>query len=75
VENAVDPTLGQLFEIWGVPFSADQLGPYENEGDERVRVWVDGEPSQEFEDAVLEDGQEVVVGYGTAAEMPSDVAG
>jgi hypothetical protein len=75
VENAVDPTLGQFFEIWGVPFSADRLGPYGAEGDDRVRVWVDGEPSQEFEDLVLEDGMEVLVSYGTDSEMPLEVAG
>lgn len=70
VENAVEPTLGQFFEVWGVPFSADRLGPYEAAGDERVRMWVDGQRSREFGDLVLEDGQEVVVAYGTEAQLP-----
>ena len=70
VENAVEPTLGQFFEIWGVPFSAERLGPYEADGDETVRMWVDGEPSDEFGDLVLEDGQKVVVAYGTSAQLP-----
>jgi hypothetical protein len=75
VENAAEPTLGQFFEIWGVPFSADRLGPYETEGNERVRMWVDGQPSEEFGDLVLEDGQEVVVAYGTEAELPPGLDG
>lgn len=70
VENAVDPTLGQFFEIWGVPFSPTQLGPHEAKGSERVRMWVDGEPSTEFGDLVLEDGQEVVVAFGAEADIP-----
>ena len=74
VENAARPTLGQFFEIWGVPFSVDRLGPYEVKGDESVRIFVDGEPSQDYRGLVLEDGEEVVVAYGTEAELPPDVA-
>jgi hypothetical protein len=73
VENAAEPTLGQFFEIWGVPFSPDQLGPYQADGSDSVRMWVDGEPSREFGDLVLEDGQEVVVAYGSPREMPPGV--
>jgi hypothetical protein len=70
VENAANPTLGQFFEVWGVPFSAKQLGPYENRGDKRVRMWVDGQPSRAFGDLALEDGQQVVVAYATAKQIP-----
>jgi hypothetical protein len=73
VENAAEPTLGQFFEIWGVPFSRDQLGPYQSSGSDSVRMWVDGEPSREFGDLVLADGQEVVVAYGSPREMPPGV--
>jgi hypothetical protein len=73
VENAAEPTLGQFFEIWGVPFSRDQLGPYKSTGSDTVRMWVDGEPSREFDDLVLEDGQEVVVAYGSPREMPPGI--
>jgi hypothetical protein len=74
VENAAEPTLAQFFEIWGVAFSADRLGPYEAAGEQRVRVFVDGEPSEAYGDLVLEDGQQVVVAYGTEAQLPPDVA-
>jgi hypothetical protein len=70
VENAAEPTLGQFFRIWGVPFSEDRLGPHEARGAETVRMWVDGEPSREFGDLVLEDGQEVVVAYGGERGLP-----
>jgi hypothetical protein len=73
VENAAEPTLGQFFEIWGVPFSADRLGPNEAKRDKTVRMWVDGEPSREFGDLVMEDGQEIVVAYGTPDQTPPDV--
>jgi hypothetical protein len=72
-EAGTDSTLGQFFEIWGVEFSASRLGPYEAVGDERVRMWVDGEPSQEFADLALADGQQIVVAFGTDAEIPSTV--
>jgi hypothetical protein len=63
VENAVDPTLGQFFAIWGVPFSATELGPYRASESEQVRMWVDGEPSTEFGDLLLEDGQQIVISF------------
>jgi hypothetical protein len=70
VENAADPTLGQFFEIWGVPFSATELGPYEADGTEQVRMWVEGTPSTEFGDLVMEDGQEIVVSFGPGDAPP-----
>ncbi len=70
VENAAEPTLAQFFQIWGVPFSADGLGPHEAGGGEEVRMWVDGKPSREFGELVLEDGQEVVVAYGSERDLP-----
>jgi hypothetical protein len=73
VENAAEPTLGQFFDIWGVPFSRDRLGPYQSTSSDAVRMWVDDEPSREFGDLVLGDGQEVVVAYGSPREAPPGV--
>ncbi|MGH2993457.1 MAG: hypothetical protein ACRDL1_07960 [Solirubrobacterales bacterium] len=73
VENAAEPTLGQFFEIWGVSFSPDRLGPHEAGGDRTVRMWIDREPSRDFDNLLLEDGQEVVVAYGRPDEAPPDV--
>jgi hypothetical protein len=74
VENAADPTLGQFFEIWGVPLSPGQLGPHQAKDSERVRAWVDGRPSAELEDLVMQDGQEIAVVLGpreASAPRPS----
>jgi hypothetical protein len=71
VENAAQPTLGQFFEIWGVELSDSRLGPFEANAEEKVRMWVDGEPSQEFGDVALADGQQIVVAFGADARVPS----
>lgn len=70
VEGMADATLGQFFEIWGVPFSKAELGPYRAEGSKTVRMWVDGEPSAAFGELPLEDGQRVVVAYGPEDSPP-----
>ena len=45
-EAGTGSTLGQFFEVWGVEFTPTRLGPYEASGKERVRMWVDDEPSK-----------------------------
>lgn len=70
-EAGTGSTLGQFFAIWGIPFSPDQLGPYEASGEERVRMWVDGKPSKAYGDLKLEDGQQIVVTYGTDEQPPT----
>lgn len=67
--------LGQFFAVWGVPFSNRQLGPYKADGDKAVRMWVDGKPSKAFGSLHLEDGQQIVVAFGTPAQNPTDLAG
>ena len=69
VEGMSDVTLGQFFEIWGVPFSANELGPYKADGDTVLRMWVDGKPSREFGQLKLADGQETVIAYGTSEQV------
>jgi hypothetical protein len=69
-EAGTGSTLGQFFEVWGVEFSPSRLGPYEASGEERVRMWVDGEPSKDFADLELADGQQIVVAFGSDAETP-----
>jgi hypothetical protein len=69
-------TLGQFFEIWGVPFSQTELGPHRAGGAQVVRMWVDGQPSHAFGNLRLEDGQQIVVAYGPrSAPPPSAVSG
>lgn len=63
-------TLGQFFEIWGVPFSRDQLGQDRASGGKVVRMWVDGKPSRAYGSLPLEDGQQIVVYYGPRTAPP-----
>jgi hypothetical protein len=71
-EAGTGSTLGQFFEIWGVEFSSSRLGPYEEaSAEDKVRMWVDGESSQEFGDLKLADGQQIVIAFGSDAETPS----
>jgi hypothetical protein len=69
-EAGTGATLGDFFEIWGVPFSDQQLGPYEASGSRTVRMWVDGRPSEQFGDLELEDGQEIEIAYGPREAPP-----
>lgn len=69
----IDFTLGQFFAVWGVRLSANCLGACAT-GDKLVRAWVngmkvDGDPTR----IVLEAHQEIVIAYGTEAQMPKDV--
>lgn len=74
-EGVERATLGQLFQIWGVPFSADRLGPHRADGEKTVRMWVDGTPSTEFDELELRDGQNIVVSYGEEnAPAPGGIA-
>lgn len=69
IEGMSEATLGQFFEVWGIPFSDDELGPHEAGDDKTIQMWVDGKPSDEFEHLKLVDGQRVVVAYGTEEQL------
>jgi hypothetical protein len=73
-EAGTGSTLGQFFAVWGIPFSPTQLGPNEANGEQRIRMWVDGEPSDAYGDLELADGQQVVVAYGTEDQLPDGLA-
>jgi hypothetical protein len=67
-------TLGQFFDVWGVRLTPSCLGGYCAGGGRRLRVYVNGtldrsDPTR----LVLEPHQEIVVAYGTAAQVPSPV--
>lgn len=73
-EAGTGSTLGQFFAVWGVPFSATELGPHDATDNEKVRMWVDGEPSQAYGDLELADGQQILVAYGTDGQLPAELA-
>jgi hypothetical protein len=63
--------LGQFFAVWGVPLSETRLGGLRAGGSEQLRTWVNGRPlSADPTRIVLASHQEIVIAYGTAAQMP-----
>jgi hypothetical protein len=63
VEGVRGARLGQFFAVWGVPFSARQLGPYHASAGKSVRMWVDGKASDAYGALELADGQRIVVSF------------
>ncbi len=67
-------TLGQFFAVWGVQLSPSCIGGLCNAGDKRLRTWVNGKPvTADPTRIVLEEHQEIVLAYGTQAQMPKPV--
>ena len=79
VESPVrrDFTLGDVFDVWGLRFSASCLGGYCNRGDARVRVFVNGRPVGPGSDpraVVLARHQQILISFGTARQLPARIA-
>lgn len=67
-------TLGQFFAVWGVRFTPSCLGGYCASGDRRLRVYVDGTAHRgDPTTLTLAPHQEIVVAFGTAAQLPSRI--
>jgi hypothetical protein len=67
-------TLGQVFGVWGVPLTRARLGGLRTGGGKQLRAWVDGKPFDgDPGSIVLAAHQELVVAYGTPAQMPEPV--
>jgi hypothetical protein len=67
-------TLGQFFAVWGVRLTPSCLGGYCAGGGRQLRLFVDGRAYQgDPTTLVLAAHQELVVAFGTAAQLPSPV--
>jgi hypothetical protein len=67
-------TLGQFFAVWGVPLSASCIGSLCEQGDRKLRVWVNGdEVKADPTRIVLAEHQEIAIAYGTNAQVPDPV--
>jgi hypothetical protein len=56
--------LRDFFTIWGQPFSKNVvLGHVAGRG-EKITMTVDGRPSKQFGNLLLQDGQQIVIRYG-----------
>jgi hypothetical protein len=67
-------TLGQFFAVWGVQLSPRCIGGLCEAGDKRLRTWVDGKLVTADPTRIeLAEHQEIVLAYGTHAQMPKPV--
>jgi hypothetical protein len=66
-----DFTLGQLFAVWGVKFSNEQIGPYKAGGGKVLEVYDNGTRATDPVNLVLQEHDTIVVGYGKPGSFPT----
>jgi hypothetical protein len=67
-------TLGQFLAVWGVRFTPSCLGGYCTSGENKLRVYSNGKLVTGDPRALpLEEHEEIVVAYGTKAELPKPI--
>jgi hypothetical protein len=67
-------SLGQFMDVWGVLFTRDCIGSLCTGGDNKLRVYVDGqEATGDPRRLELFSHEEIVVTYGTDAQLPSKI--
>ncbi len=72
--SAATFTLGEFFDVWGVRFTPTCIGGSCASGDQKLELFVDGKPyTGDPAGLALGDHQEVVVAFGTEAQLPSPI--
>jgi hypothetical protein len=67
-------TLGEFFDVWGVRFTRTCLGGLCNGDGKAVRVYADGYPvTRNPRQLALVPHEEIVVTFGTAAQLPDPI--
>ena len=67
-------SLGQFMDVWGVLFTRDCVGSQCTSSDNRLRVYVDGqEATGDPRRLELFSHEQIVITYGTEAELPSPI--
>jgi hypothetical protein len=56
-------TLGDFFSVWGVVFNPYRIGDFTTDAEHEIIMTVNGKPSEEFENLVPQDKQEIVIEY------------
>lgn len=56
-------TLGDFFAVWGETFNENQILNYTANDQHKITMTVDGQPSTEFSNLQLKDGQKIVITY------------
>lgn len=65
-------TLGQFMNVWGVKFSKDQLGSLKPKGDQKLQVYVNGQPVSDPVNLVMQEHDNIVIGYGKTDSFPHE---
>ncbi len=67
--------LGLVFDVWGVRFTRDCLGPYCTSGGEALRVFVNGDEvtGADPRNVELQQGDTIVVAFGTEQQLPDPI--
>jgi hypothetical protein len=69
-----DFTLGEFFDVWGVQLTPTCIGGYCNEGDAKLVVYVNGhEVNGDPGLILLRSHDEIVITFGTHAQLPSPI--
>lgn len=63
-------TLGDFFDEWGVRFGAGTLGSLQDDGSNRVWVYVNGRLVKDPARWVLANNDDISIGYGTNGSFP-----
>jgi hypothetical protein len=67
-------SLGQFFAVWGLRLDGNCIGSLCESGGKQLRAWVNGTPVPgDPTRIVLDEHQEIVLAYGTAAQQPKPV--
>jgi hypothetical protein len=67
-------SLGQFMDVWGVLFTHDCIGSLCTSGDNQLRVYVDGQEAKgDPRNLELFSHEEIVITYGTDAQLPSPI--
>lgn len=57
-------TLHDFFLVWGEPFDNTQILQYKVDSSHFLRMTVNGLPNSQFENYVMQDGDQIVITYG-----------
>lgn len=58
-----DFTLGDFFAVWKKTFNKNQLMDYKTDDQHIIKETINGKESQDFENTVLHDGDQIVLSY------------
>ncbi len=69
-----DFNFGQFMDVWGVKFDATHLGSYVSDSTSKLKFFVNGtEVASDPRNIKLAAHQEIVISFGTDAELPSPI--